>query len=621
MSAQEKMYSNVKIFGLTQEEHHRIENDIGGECVDDTDRPKFVINPTSDFMKRWDIFQAVVLFYLSMTVPIRVGFGVQAMGAGYVIDLFVDIYFWADIVVNFFKGYEDASGLIVYDYSKIRKNYMSSWFSLDLVASLPIDLAFRLGEGEFLCSISSSCLAKEQKTDGNEGQLFRLFKLFRLVRLVKMLRLVRLQRLLERYQDELFDLMPTIKMCKLVFILILLGHIFGCFFYFFSNHDWRTEGEIESLKEGKISVWMHSEFSEESSLNESSDAAYFRKEAEIENTMLGERYIASMYWAFTTMTTVGYGDISAITISERAFAMVGMLVGGFAFSAMIGSISTVFASRDLSKQAGAKKIDLVSAFVRDRHMQKQLRMQVLGFFRKQQVVAYDERVFLQQMPYQIRAKVLRHCYGSIVEQVPMFEGASDVFITEVLFCLDPKIFVAGVMITQKGEVGSDMYILESGDVELLEDDQVKVLKVLPAGSYFGEEICLGHSERQINVRAKANCRICCLSKEDLDPLLDQWPEIRESIKEWYNKRMDHFADCSMKGRDGDQQAGAKRVTLVAKKNHEQNIDDRLEAMEANVSSIQQQLGQLTAMISRIDAKLGGEGGTPVKSLPKIASCS
>ena len=180
-----------------------------------------------------------------------------------------------------------------------------------------------------------------------------------------------------------------------------------------------------------------------------------------------------MYWAFTTMTTVGYGDISAVTMSERIFAMLGMLVGGFVFSALIGTISHLFESRDLSKLAKHRRIDLVSAFVRDSAMPKQLRLQVLGFFRKQDVRAYDERVFLQQMPYQIRHDVLRHCHGDLIRQVPIFSGASDVFITEVLFCLDPKAFVAGVMITQKGEVGSEMYLLASGDVELLQVGEFK----------------------------------------------------------------------------------------------------------------------------------------------------
>ena len=49
-----------------------------------------------------------------------------------------------------------------------------------------------------------------------------------------------------------------------------------------------------------------------------------------------DRYIASIYWAFTTMTTVGYGDISATTRMERVIACFGMIVGGFVFSAIIG---------------------------------------------------------------------------------------------------------------------------------------------------------------------------------------------------------------------------------------------------------------------------------------------
>jgi hypothetical protein len=41
-----------------------------------------------------------------------------------------------------------------------------------------------------------------------------------------------------------------------------------------------------------------------------------------------------MYWAFTTMVTVGYGDVSAKTNRERLFCMLAMIVaaGFFAYT-------------------------------------------------------------------------------------------------------------------------------------------------------------------------------------------------------------------------------------------------------------------------------------------------
>ena len=43
------------------------------------------------------------------------------------------------------------------------------------------------------------------------------------------------------------------------------------------------------------------------------------------------RYIAGLYWAITTMTTVGYGDILPRSDAERVYATASMLLGATVF--------------------------------------------------------------------------------------------------------------------------------------------------------------------------------------------------------------------------------------------------------------------------------------------------
>ena len=48
-----------------------------------------------------------------------------------------------------------------------------------------------------------------------------------------------------------------------------------------------------------------------------------------------QKYISSFYWAYSTVTTVGYGDVHALTVLERLFCVVAMVIGGFIFGAFM----------------------------------------------------------------------------------------------------------------------------------------------------------------------------------------------------------------------------------------------------------------------------------------------
>ena len=57
-------------------------------------------------------------------------------------------------------------------------------------------------------------------------------------------------------------------------------------------------------------------------------------------------YIAAMYFIVTTFTTVGFGDINGVTIPERLFCLILMVVGAVAFSFSISSLSQMLSALD-----------------------------------------------------------------------------------------------------------------------------------------------------------------------------------------------------------------------------------------------------------------------------------
>ena len=54
-----------------------------------------------------------------------------------------------------------------------------------------------------------------------------------------------------------------------------------------------------------------------------------------------EKYVASMYWALTTMTTIGYGDIVPKTTLERFMTTICMIIGAFVFAYGLTNVCTL----------------------------------------------------------------------------------------------------------------------------------------------------------------------------------------------------------------------------------------------------------------------------------------
>lgn len=55
-----------------------------------------------------------------------------------------------------------------------------------------------------------------------------------------------------------------------------------------------------------------------------------------------DKYITSLYFSFITMSTVGYGDISPQTLTEKVYILIITLISCFVFSYTVNTIGALF---------------------------------------------------------------------------------------------------------------------------------------------------------------------------------------------------------------------------------------------------------------------------------------
>ena len=150
------------------------------------------------------------------------------------------------------------------------------------------------------------------------AKIGKLYKLIRLSRLAKLFKLLKSQNAVFSQFSSSMQLSSGVE--RIVFIAIFalfFFHISCCLFVFFCF----MEGDPGS-------AWRYQE-----------PYVYY-------GTF--DLYITALYFVVTTMSTVGYGDISGGTDQERIFCIVLMLTGVISFNLISGALGALITNYDSS---------------------------------------------------------------------------------------------------------------------------------------------------------------------------------------------------------------------------------------------------------------------------------
>ncbi|CAD8065520.1 unnamed protein product [Paramecium sonneborni] len=258
-----------------------------------------VFHPTSKGLMAWQFFIVVIIFFYFFYIPLKLAFYDEisnrrpdndvAINTFLLLTIFILLF---DLLVSFNTGYTE-NGQVILDRNKIFKNYIIIEFELDLIGVLSLIISYIL-----------------------KNDIFRLLFYLRIYYVIRFDNKIDNKLLLKKTIKSIYILI------KLIIVMLFVAHIMACIFYGISYAEFLIDENSETIF---INTWIiYNNF--------------VINDQEIFQFSIFDRYLIAYYWAITTVSTNGYGDITPKNNQEIAWTLLTMIIAGMVFAFNISSI-------------------------------------------------------------------------------------------------------------------------------------------------------------------------------------------------------------------------------------------------------------------------------------------
>ena len=233
----------------------------------------------------------------------------------------------------------------------------------------------------------------------------------------------------------------------------------------------------------------------------------------------------------TTLTTVGYGDISGENTAERCFCAIMQICGTFVFATIMNQLSMVLDNMSMDAREMEYRLTKYRLFLRKHFVDEALSRRILDWagFQYTNVLAVEEcEQMMGCLPHSMKTNLALALHERMLCSIPIYHRAGSDFIAEMALALKMVRYNASEKVACFGEVADKMYIVYLGSVTMTSYSGRHICNFTP-GDSFGDVNAVQKQIQRTTITCCDFCELWCLNNHELEEIFLKFPSIKRKI--------------------------------------------------------------------------------------------